>query len=568
MTTAVADLSTLALFEGCEPADLQGVANAVTSVRSVAEGEVLCREGDVANRWWIVVEGMADVTSHGMYVATIGPGETIGELALLDGEPRNATVVATTDMLVQEVEGNGFVDALLQSPRVSLALLRELAVRLRRSNERSTQPGSASVGSQIPAPAPAPTTGAASGTAAEPVVFNPYAPGYFADPFAQYAGLRDTDPVHLTATGAYMLTRYDDVHQLSRDRSMVVGIAFATSTPAIEAEKARTAASGGVNDKSMLRRDGEDHTRLRRLVTKVFTPRAIGAWRDRADEIVERSLAAAAERETFDVIGEYALLLPAQIISEMLGMPSADIPKLRQWSNAITKTLDPLNTPEEEAASVAAAQAMVAYVESVIADKRLHPADDILTALIQANEGGDQLTQQELLAQVLLLYIAGHETTLNLIGNGLTHLFEFPGQLDRLRSDPGLDPNTVEELLRFDSPVQFTRRIAADALEVRGVTIPAGSVVLLGLASANRDPRKWGPTAGAIDLARAGANEHLSFGGGSHYCLGAALARLEAQIALPRLVRRFPRMTPAYDQPAWGSRMVLRGVERLPVNLR
>ncbi len=156
---------------------------------------------------------------------------------------------------------------------------------------------------------------------------------------------------------------------------------------------------------------------------------------------------------------------------------------------------------------------------------------------------------------------------MNLIGNGLTHLFEFPDQLDRLRTDPSLDANAIEELLRFDSPVQFARRIAKEPLEIEGVTIPAGSVISLSLAAANRDPRKWGPTADTVDLTRAGANEHVSFGGGSHYCLGAALARLEGQVALPQLVRRFPHISPAYDEPAWGQRMVLRGVDRLPVTL-
>jgi cytochrome P450 len=268
------------------------------------------------------------------------------------------------------------------------------------------------------------------------------------------------------------------------------------------------------------------------------------------------------------VMDDYALLLPAQIISEMLGMPHDDIPSLRRWSHAITKSLDPLLTPEEGEAVVSASREMIAYLEAIILDKRAHPADDILTALIEANEGGDTLSDHELLSQVLLLYIAGHETTLNLVGNGLTHLFEFPDQLDLLRTDPSLDANAIEEMLRFDSPVQFTRRIAADDLTVGDDVIPGGSVVLLGLGAANRDPDKWGPTADRVDLAREGANTHVSFGGGPHHCLGAALARLEAQIALPRLVRRFPRMSAAYDEPAWSARMVLRGVEHLPVTLR
>ena len=204
----------------------------------------------------------------------------------------------------------------------------------------------------------------------------------------------------------------------------------------------------------------------------------------------------------------------------------------------------------------------------VVVDKRKYPGDDILTGLIQAEEEGDRLTTEEIQAQVMLLYIAGHETTANLIGNGLTHLFRFPEQMDILRADPGLDANAVEEILRFDGPAHFTRRVNREPFEVGGVTIPEASLLTLALASANHDPRKWGPTADVLDVARPGANEHVSFGGGSHFCLGNALARLETQVAVPKLLRRFPRMEPASADPAWMHRITLRGVETLPVVLR
>jgi cytochrome P450 len=252
----------------------------------------------------------------------------------------------------------------------------------------------------------------------------------------------------------------------------------------------------------------------------------------------------------------------------MLGMPSRDVGQLREWSHLLTRGLDPSITAEEDDAAAAAGQAMFDYVGQVVADKRRAPGDDILTALIQAEEAGDRLTTEEIQAQVLTLYLAGHETTANLIGNGLTHLFRFPDQMEILRADPGLDANAVEEVLRYDSPAQFTRRVNPEPLEVGGVTIPAASLVTLALGSANRDPRKWGPTADVLDVARPGANEHVSFGGGSHFCLGNALARLETQVALPKLVRRFPRMAPVSTEPAWLHRITLRGVETLPVVLR
>ena len=561
MSTTTTDLRTLALFAGCDATDIDRVVGTTPVVRRLAEGEVLCREGEAASAWWIILDGLADATVGGRYIATIGEGETVGELALLDGEPRNATVTAVTELVVREVDGGSFLTALAVTPQVTLGLLRQLASRLRRANDRPTVPSAAA---DVVPVSSAPT----SRDTDRPVAFDPFAPGYFADPYVQYAALRRQGPVHFAeASRTYMITRYADVHRLTRDRSLKVGLSYAASTPSIDAERARL----GTNDKagqSMLRKDDDDHARLRRLVSKVFTPKAIGDWRVRAETIVEDLLLQATARDGIDVMDDYALLLPAQIISEMLGMPHDDIPSLRRWSHAITKSLDPLLTPEEGEAVVSASREMISYLEAIILDKRAHPADDILTALIEANEDGDTLSDHELLSQVLLLYIAGHETTLNLVGNGLSHLFEFPDQLDLLRTDPSIDANAIEELLRFDSPVQFTRRIAADDLTVGDDVIPGGSVVLLGLGAANRDPDKWGPTADRVDLARDGANTHVSFGGGPHHCLGAALARLEAQIALPRLVRRFPRMTAAYEQPAWGARMVLRGVEHLPVTLR
>jgi cytochrome P450 len=555
------DLSTLELFDGCDADDVDRVVGAQVVVRHLAEGEVLCREGDAASHWWIVLDGLADATSGGRYLATIGEGETVGELALLDGAPRAATVTAVTDLVVREIDGTQFLTALADTPRLTLTLLRRLATRLRRSNEAAPRAVVSALSAGVDTTAaPAPVGGAQ---------FDPHAPGYFANPYAQYAAMRSAGPVHFVPeSGTHIVTRYADVHRLTRDRSLMVSIEFAASTPSIDAERARLGKSGGKLGHSMLRKDGDDHARLRRLVSKVFTPKAITDWRTRADEIVDGLLATAAERDRLDVMDDYALLLPAQVISEMLGMPHGDIPSLRAWSNALTKTLDPLLTPDEEAAAIEASRAMVAYIEAIIVDKRAHPADDILSALILANDDGDSLDDRELLSQVVLLYVAGHETTLNLVGNGLTHLFQFRDQLDLLRTDPSLDANAIEELLRFDSPVQFTRRIAADELMVGDTTIAAGSVVLLGLGAANRDPDKWGPTADQVDLFREGANTHVSFGGGPHHCLGAALARLEAQIALPRLVRRFPRMEPAYDTPAWSTRMVLRGVEHLPVTLR
>ncbi len=563
----VADLWQLALFKDCVADDLEGVMRAIVGIRELADGEVLCHVGDAADRWWIVREGLADVTMHGLYLATVGPGETIGEQGSFDRTARTATVTAATDMVLIEVDGETFVDAILESPSLALSLLKQLSDRLRHANELSYSLSLGEFGGRPPRDASRPALEEQRPPVGE-VMFDPFAPGYFENPYPQYAALRERDPVHLEAvTGAYVLTRYADVHRFTRDRSLLMSIDRATPNQTVDAEIARIQSSPIELDQMMLRSDGSDHLRLRSLVSKVFTPNAITAWRHRAEAIVESLLDRAAENEVVDVIDDYALVLPAQIISEMLGLPQSDIPLLRSWSRAMTKTLDPLNTPEEEKASMEATGQIADYLKTAIAEKRLRPGDDVLTRLIEVEAAGDRLSTSELIAQVVLLYVAGHETTLNLIGNGLVHLFDYPGQFDRLLTDPGIDANAIEELLRFDSPVQFTRRIAVDTLEVRDATIPAGSVVLLGLGAANRDPDMWGPTADTVDLGRIGANKHVSFGGGTHYCLGASLARLEGQVALPRLIRRFPHMQPAYGHLEWGNRVIMRGVEWLPVAL-
>ncbi len=554
LMVSVDELAALQLFEACAPDDLSGVAAAVTGTRRVPDGEVVCREGEKAESWWIVADGYADVTVAGLYAATIGPGESIGELALLDGEPRGATVTAVTDLVLHEVDGDAFRSALLASPRVAVALLTELAQRLRRSNERPARP--------VVLPAAVPATAAAAPSVDPSGVrqLDPMAPGFLDDPSIQLAALREDAPCHWSdAMHSWVVLQYDDVHRLMRDRTLLGSV---TTLDPPDVEPRRRGA------KMMIRRDGADHLRLRRLVSRVFTPKAISRWGERAEEIVAGLLDGLADRDVFDVMDEYALIVPAQIISEMLAMPTEDMDQLREWSHTLTPGLDPFITEAEEAAAEEAGRAMTKYVEQVVADRRDKPGDDILTALLQAEDAGEVLDDEEVIAQILLLYIAGHETTRNLIGNGLVHLFRFPDQLDRLRADPALDANAIEEVLRFESPAQLTRRLAFADIEVAGVTIPARSHVTLYLTSANHDPRKWGPTADLLDVARPGANEHTSFGGGPHFCLGNALARLEARIALPALIRRFPRLAPVDDTPHWERRMVLRGLSELSVTSR
>jgi cytochrome P450 len=323
-------------------------------------------------------------------------------------------------------------------------------------------------------------------------------------------------------------------------------------------------------ERGILNIDPPDHTRLRRLVSKAFTPNMVRSLRPRVQELVDRFLDDMSGRagggEAVDLIHDLAFPLPFTVISELLGMPDSDRDQLREWSHTMTVTLDPIVTLEQAKAAIEASDHMLDHVLGAIAWKRANPRDDLLTALLAAEDDGDVLTEEELLDQIVLLYIAGHETTVNLIGNGTYALLRNRVELERWQVDPALDANAVEELLRYDSPVQFSRRITIDELEVGGHTVEAGSFLMTCLGSANRDELHWGDTAGALDLTRPGAANHISFGSGVHHCLGASLARVEGQVAIGSLIRRFPRLDLG-GEPVWNGRMILRGLDRLPLVL-
>jgi cytochrome P450 len=403
-------------------------------------------------------------------------------------------------------------------------------------------------------------------TTGEPVIFNPFEPGFFDDPYRQYAALREHDPVHRSPLEVWVLFRYDDIVGVLRDSSLSVQIdnAAPTARTRMFAEQAPGEVERGSH--AILNIDPPDHTRLRRLVSKAFTPKMVHELRPRIQELVDDALDAMAARGQADVIADLAFPLPFTVISEMLGMPDGNRDEVRGWSHTLTKTLDPILSPEEVEASLAAANKMMAHIEDVLAWKREHPADDLLSGLLAAEDEGDRLSQVELLDQVILLYIAGHETTVNLIGNATLALLLHPDQLAQLRSDPELDAGAVEELLRYDSPVQFSRRITTADLDVDGTTIPAGTFTLTCLGSANHDDARWGPTADELDITRPDAGQHMSFGNGIHHCLGSSLARTEAQVAIGSLVRRFPDLDLA-GEPERNGRVVLRGLERLPVSV-
>lgn len=404
--------------------------------------------------------------------------------------------------------------------------------------------------------------------------FDPFRPGFAADPYPQYRELRETEPVHRTPFGPWMLFRHEDCVRVLRDQSLSVDVRKAAAidpTARLTRERLLAEVAPGRElheNRSILNIDPPDHTRLRRLVSSVFTPRRIGDLRPLVARLVAEHLDRVETRGEMDLVADLAFPLPFQVISEMLGMPAADRDQVRAWSHTLVRILDFTIGPDELVAALDAGEAMHGHIEEVIRWKRSNPADDLLTALIHAEEDGDVLSERELVDQVTLLFIAGHETTVNLIGNGTLALLRHRSQLERWRDDPTLDADAVEELLRFDSPVQLSRRIALEPLEVGGHLIPAGAFVITVLGAANHDPEVFGSDADTLDLTRPGAGRHLSFGSGTHHCLGAALARLQGTEAITALIRRLPELEVATDDPPWSGRLVLRGLEALPVSWR
>ncbi|MGH3403928.1 MAG: cytochrome P450 [Streptosporangiaceae bacterium] len=401
-----------------------------------------------------------------------------------------------------------------------------------------------------------------------PPRFDPFAPGFTDDPYPQYTALRAAAPVYQHPMGFWLLTGYEDVAWLLRagmsveDRNVAEG-PFRELRDQLYGDGYDAERATGL---SMLDRDPPDHTRLRRLVSKAFTPRAIRALTPRITELVDGMLDAAQDAGRVDLVDALAFPLPFAVIAEMLGTPPADHARIRQLTGTLVRSLEPVADPALVAAIAEADAELSAIAAEMIAWKRANPADDLLTSLVNAEDDGDVLDDDELIAQTLLLYIAGHETTVNLIAGGTLALLRHPAQLAALRDDPALAGNGVEEMLRYDSPVQATRRVTLEPVTLGGVTIPAGAFVLASLGSANRDERFWGAGAAELRLDRENARQHVSFGAGPHHCLGASLARLEAAIALGRMTARFPGL--ALDgEVTWNGRINLRGPAHLPVAL-
>ena len=405
---------------------------------------------------------------------------------------------------------------------------------------------------------------------AEPVVFNPFDPTWRADPYPFYRRLRAEAPVgQIPGIGIWYFTRYADCEAILRDtrwssderNSTIYQQVMASRTEAVPAPLERL--------RPFLFLDPPDHTRLRGLVSTAFTPRVIERLRPRIEELVVELLDDAAARGRLDVVADLAYPLPVVIISELLGVPPEDQSRFRGWSKVLAAALDPelLVPPDilERRATVVAE--FTEYFQGLIAERRQRPTNDLLSALVAVEDQGDRLAEDELLATLILLLVAGHETTVNLIGNGVLALLRHPDQLARLRSEPGLIKNTVEEVLRWDPAVQLDGRTALCDIAVGDVTVPAGDEAIVLIAAANRDESHLADGE-KFDITRPDIR-HLSFALGAHYCLGAPLARAEGQAAIAGVVRQFPDIGLPADTSGLRYRdtLVLRGLEALPVEI-
>jgi cytochrome P450 len=398
------------------------------------------------------------------------------------------------------------------------------------------------------------------------VSFNPFDPEFRKNPHPFYDRLRTEEPVHRTPLGFVVLTRYEDVVNTLRNNDFSRDIEVNANLPESPTRKFRRE---NERSKSMLNLDPPDHTRLRRLVSKSFTPSAIEKLRPRIQQLVDDALANAKRTGHLELVEELAFPVPFQVISDLLAMPTERGEELREWSQIITATLEPTTGVEELEKGQEAIAKMRPYLEEIIQHRRRNMGDDMLSSLIAVEEQGEKLNNDELMSFVILLYIAGHETTVNLIGNSVHALLTHPEQLDVMRRE-SCTPNMVDELLRFNGPVQHTIRtpLVDISIPVNGqeMLIKKGSLVLASLGAGNHDPSVF-DNPHQLDFSRSNSNRHLAFAAGVLYCLGASLAKLDPEVAVGTLVKTFKSIE--FDtQPEWRDRLTIRGVSKFELNVK
>jgi pimeloyl-[acyl-carrier protein] synthase len=391
--------------------------------------------------------------------------------------------------------------------------------------------------------------------------FNPFDPEFRANPYPHFPKLLDGPPRQLNLfMPSTIVARYADVVKVLHDHEH-----FTVRRPESPLRQ-RVNVFGGAP--TILTADPPVHTRLRRLVSKAFTPRRVHELEPRIRDIASELMSAMVDSTEIDAMATLANPLPVIVIAELLGVSAADHARFKQWSNDLITSFGQDVGTEPSAAGLAARDALRAYLADAINLCRANPADDLISALVTARDESDALSESELLAFVVLLLLAGNETTTNLIGNGLLALCRHPDQQKRLRENRGLISQSIEEMLRYDPPVQMTVRVPTVTAEIGGTELPAGSLVFILLAAANRDPAQFSQP-DLFDIGRE-PNPHVSFGDGIHFCLGAPLARLEAAIAIDLMLEKFPRLQLANPEAklAYRGSMALRGLSELPLSVR
>ncbi len=389
---------------------------------------------------------------------------------------------------------------------------------------------------------------------------NPFDIAWRQDPWPIYRRFQDESPVHRYPDGGWLVTRWDDCNEVLRDRRF-------GSDPSKLNEAGRAAI--GPNDvyqpgsAVLLFLDPPDHTRIRSLVSKAFTPKVVSGLRPWVEQLVDQLLDAKVESGRLEVLADVGYPLPAEVICQLLGVPTTDRDQFRDWSAAASRLLDGNLEPPDQEAGAVAVLALFSYFAELLEERRRQPGDDLLSGLVAAEEHGDRLTSDELITTVVTLFVAGHETTMNLIGNGMLALLDHPEELARLAADPDRARPAAEEALRYEGPAQLVPRVALEPLTIGEHHIGVGDGVVVGLAAANRDPRRFADP-DRFDAGRADA-AHLAFSHGPHHCLGAALARLEAEVALGAIARRLPDLTIDGPRPRYRAHAILRGLESLPV---
>ena len=396
------------------------------------------------------------------------------------------------------------------------------------------------------------------------ITFNPLRRELRVDPHPFYRRLREKDPFHRSRPAdGWILTRYADVLGVLGDRSFSADERNQRRWPRLRArgERAGLPDPYASERASMLRLDPPDHTRLRGLVSKAFTPRAVERMRPVVEKYIGELLGGLEGRRSLELIGDFAAPLPVSVIAEMLGVPVADRERFRHWSNEAVRMLGD-NTFEDRRRALAAMDELGDYLETIADERRREPREDLLSELVRAEEAGDRLSRLELFTTCVLLLVAGNETTTKLIGNSVIALLRNPEQLALLRREPERMPEALEELLRYDGPVQLTSRMVTEDRELRGHRLRRGQQLVLVLAAANRDPEQFAEP-DRLDVTRRDVR-HLALSHGLHFCLGAQLARLEGTLALEAIVTRFPNLRLA-GPIQWGDNTVLRGPRSLPL---